>query len=489
MSIDDDDAPLTALPVLLVDDDLLVLKSTARELRASGCAQIIALSDGREVLPKLDDERIGAVLLDLSMPHMSGQQLLEKIKASHPEIPVIVMTATSDLETAVQCMRDGAVDYLVKPVEPSRLISSVINALKVRQLEDALSSVTQMALSESGGRHAAFSQIYTQSREMLRIFRYLEQVAATEHPLLIGGESGTGKELLARAVHGISGRTGPFVAVEVAAGDDDRVCDDLFGHARGAYIAAVPTRKGMIAEAANGTLFLGDVANLGDKTQARMVGLLRDGAFRPLGGDQLVRSRARVIAATSRDLDREVEAGRFRKDLYFQLRRRVDLPALRARRADLKLLATQLLERAAAAAGKKTPRIPSELFLLLGAYHFPGNVRELESMCQSAIERHESGILSLRAFREFVARNPAPDGHAAEPSGPSSIGGVLEQLEPLPTLEEVKQALEDEALKRSGGKIAIAADLLGLARATLNARLIRRRKARARPRASGNVKP
>src|SRR5262249_30235806 len=144
------------------------------------------------------------------------------------------------------------------------------------------SSMTQMALSESTGRHAVFAQIYTQSREMLRIFRYLEQAAPTEHPILIAGESGTGKELLARAVHGISNRTGPFVAVEMAAGDDDRISDDLFGHARGAYIAAVPTRKGMIAEAANGTLFLDDIANLGDKTQARMVSLLRDGAFRPL---------------------------------------------------------------------------------------------------------------------------------------------------------------------------------------------------------------
>ncbi len=134
MSAVEDDFPITTLPVLLVDDDPLVLRSTARELRASGYARVIALSDSREVLPKLEDERIGAVLLDLSMPHLSGQQLLEKIKARHPEIPVIVMTATSDLETAVQCMREGAVDYLVKPVEPSRLASSVINALKVHQL-------------------------------------------------------------------------------------------------------------------------------------------------------------------------------------------------------------------------------------------------------------------------------------------------------------------------------------------------------------------
>ncbi len=337
-----------------------------------------------------------------------------------------------------------------------------------------------MALSESTGRHVAFSEIHTQSREMLRIFRYLEQLAGTEHPILIVGESGTGKELLARAVHRVSARAGPFVAVEIAVGDDERISDDLFGHARGAYIAAVPTRKGLIAEAANGTLFLGDVGNLGDKTQARLVGLLRDGTFRPLGGDQLVRSRARVLAATSRDLDREVEAGRFRKDLYFQLRRRVDLPALRARRADLTLLATRFLEKAAAAAGKKMPRVPSELFVLLGAYHFPGNVRELESMCQSAIEHHESGILSLRTFREFITRNPPPDGPSAGRPERPSIVGVLEQLEPLPTLEEVKHALEDEALKRSGGRIGIAADLLGLARATLNARLVRRRKARGR---------
>ena len=472
-----DEIGIAKLPILLVDDEPALLRSVGITLRCEGFEKIIALDDSRQVLPQLEERAIGVVVLDLTMPGLSGQDVLRQIRQAYPEVPVIVMTGKNELETAVQCMKDGAIDYLVKPVDESRLVSSVSNALEIRRYQAEIHALRELALTESQTRHEAFSGFLTQDRQVLRIFRYLEQIAATGHPVLVCGEGGTGKELVARAVHRISGRTGPFVPVDVAGGDDERFLEDLFGHARGTLPGTEPGRKGLIAQAANGTIFLDEIGNLGQTAQVRLLRLLQDGIFRPTGGDQPVRSRARLVAATGHGLDRDVHAGRFRRDLYHQLEAyRVDLPPLRARQADLALLVTRFVERAAGESGKKVPRIPRELFTLLGAYPFPGNVRELESMCRDAVARQKSGILSLRRFKERIAQNPSVAQPAAEPSVNASIARALEPLQPLPTLKQAERALEDEAMRRAGNNQGIAASLIGMTRAALNRHLVNRGK-------------
>jgi DNA-binding NtrC family response regulator len=460
---------IAKLPILLVDDEPALLRAVGIELRGAGFERVAALDDSRKVLPLLEERAIGAVVLDLTMPHLSGQELLKRIREVHPEIPVIVMTGKSEVQTAVQCMRDGAIDYLVKPVDHDRLAASVSHALQIRRYQTEMHSLRELALTESATRHDAFSGFATQSKEVLRIFRYLEQVATLEHPVLICGETGTGKELIARAVHRISGRTGPFVPVDLAGCDDDRFSEALFGE-------ATQEVKGSVARAGDGTVFLDEIGNLGGGSQVRLLRLLQDGTFLQLGGDRPLRSRARFIVATSRDLDRDARAGRFRRDLYHKLDAyRVQVPPLRARPADLPLLVTRFVEKAAVESGKTAPRIPRELFVLLGTYSFPGNVRELESMCRDAVARHKGGILALRSFKDRIAQNPSAAQPAAESSINASIASAFEQLQQLPSHKEVGRALEEEAMRRANNNQGIAADLIGMTRAALNRHLVKRR--------------
>ncbi len=459
------------LPVLLVDDEPGLLRSTSTALRASGIASVVTCDDSRLVLPLLEQRPIGVLMLDLSMPHMSGQRLLKEVTANFPEIPVIVVTATSDLEVAIQCMQEGAVDYLLKPADRDRMVSAVQRAFEMRALKAEVCSLRDMALSESSAAHDAFSGIATRSAQMLQIFRYLELVAGTAHPVFITGESGTGKELVARAVHRISQRAGPFVPVNVAGLDDNMFADTLFGHRKGSYTGANQEREGLVRHAAQGTLFLDEIGDLSVSSQVKLLRLLQDGTYYPLGSDDCMRSEARVVVATNCDVNRDVRSGKFRKDLYFRLStHQVKLPALRARRADVPLLVGRFVEQAALDLAKPVPTVPREVLSLLMTYRFPGNIRELESMCQDAVAQHQGGMLSLHSFREAVTRS-----HYEFESESSAANTVLAEHswpEVLPTLEEAERALINEALRRADGNQGIAASILGISRQALNRRLV-----------------
>ena len=235
---------VSQLPVLLVDDEPALLRSASLLLRAAGIAPILTLDDSRLVLSRVADDTIGAVVLDLTMPHLSGQTLLEQITAHDPDLPTIVMTATHDLETAVQCMQAGAIDYLVKPVDKNRLVTSVRRALELRALRQEACSLTQRPPSDTTHQHEAFAEIVTQSPTMHALLRYIAAIARSPQPVLITGETGTGKELMARAVHRLAAPRGDFVAVNVAGLDDQVFSDTLFGHTRGPLPA--PTGPAMV---------------------------------------------------------------------------------------------------------------------------------------------------------------------------------------------------------------------------------------------------
>jgi two-component system, NtrC family, nitrogen regulation response regulator GlnG len=226
------------LPVLLVDDDPQVLHSASIVLRTSGVAPIMTVEDSRAVMPLLAEQEVEVLVLDLTMPHIAGHALLEQVAGNYPDIPIILLTATNDLETAVQCMQTGASDYLVKPVEESRLVSSVKRALEIRTLRAEVLSLKERLLTETPHQREAFAEIITQSQAMFAIFRYLEAIAPSPQPVLITGETGTGKELVAMALHRLSARPGELVAVNVAGLDDTMFSDTLFGHARGAFTGA-----------------------------------------------------------------------------------------------------------------------------------------------------------------------------------------------------------------------------------------------------------
>ena len=464
-----------ALPILLVDDEPQLLRSASVLLRSSGVKHVVTLDDSREVMPLLEDQEIGVVVLDLAMPHVTGQELLGEIAAGYPDVPVILMTATNDLDTAVQCMQGGAIDYLVKPVEKNRFVSSVTRALEIRNLREEVLSLKEHLLTEKLHQRDAFVPIVTQSKAMHAIFRYVEAIAPSRQPVLITGETGTGKELLARSVHTVSHGQGELVAVNVAGLDDTMFSDTLFGHTKGAFTGADQARSGLITQGADGTLFLDEIGDLAIPSQVKLLRLLQEGTYYPLGADNPRQSSARVIVATNVDIVERVNAGAFRKDLYYRLRaHHLHIPPLRDRQEDLPLLINHFLENAAQELGKPTPTPPAELYGLLKTYPFPGNVRELEAMIFDAVAQHQGGVLSLKTFRSiaFDRRNGPDDGPPASPA--------LENLsslfpDSLPTLKEAEQALITEAMQRADGNQGIAAGMLGLTRQALNKRLTRQK--------------
>jgi DNA-binding NtrC family response regulator len=464
---------VSQLPVLLVDDEPQILRSASILLRASGIAQVITLEDIRAVLPLLGEQDVAVVVLDLTMPYLSGQTLLEHLTTDYPDIPVIVMTATNDLETAVQCMQAGAIDYLVKPVETNRLVASVRRALEVRALRAEVLSLKERLLADAPPHREAFAEIITQSKAMHAIFRFVEAIARSPQPVLITGETGTGKELIARAIHRLAGGHGEFVAVNVAGLDDTMFSDTLFGHTKGAFTGAERPREGLIIQATEATLFLDEIGDLPAASQVKLLRLLQDGTYYPLGADRPRQSRARIVVATNYDVIERVTAGLFRKDLYYWLRaHHLQIPPLRARREDLPLLINHFLEKAAHALHKPLPTPPLALYRLLQTYTFPGNVRELEALLFDAVARHQGGLLSLQSFKVAIAEGSPVPQDGIESATLISLSTLFPDR--LPTLSEAQETLIAEALRRAEGNQGLAAGMLGLSRQALNKRLTRR---------------
>jgi len=463
--------------VLLVDDEQNALFGSSLLLRSGGIAEVLTLDDSRQVMPLLAGKEIAAMVLDLSMPYLSGSDLLSQIAQAYPEIPVIILTAASELEIAVQCMRAGAFDYLVKPVEKDRFISSVKMALEMRALRKETFSLREQLLKGRVEHAEAFSAIITANREMRAIFQYIEAIAPSSQPVLITGETGVGKELIAKAVHDVSGRSGQFVAVNVAGLDDTTFSDTLFGHVRGAYTSAEGKREGLISKASQGTLFLDEIGDLKDSLQVKLLRLLQDQTYYQLGSDTPLRSNARIVVATNQDLQEKILAGTFRKDLFYRLRcHHIHIPTLRERKDDIALLTEHYIEEVSLSLGRKKPLIPAELIPLLCSYPFPGNVRELIALIHDAVARHHgNGMISLETFHEKIR-----EGNIEAGKKPSVSSGGAESFFSLagrlPTLKEAEDFLIMEAMSRADGNQGIAAGMLGMTRQALNKRLIRKKQ-------------
>jgi DNA-binding NtrC family response regulator len=459
-----------SVDVLLVDDEAQVLHSTSIFLRSSGIASVQTVQDGRELHAVVNKLNVGVLLLDLNMPHTSGLQLLEELTEHQPDLPIVVMTATNEVDTAVACMRSGAIDYLVKPVDGNRLLGVVRRALELRALRTEVSNLRSSLLAKRPCDLGAFSEIVTNDPNMMTLFRYTEAIAPSPQPVLITGESGTGKELFAKALHGLSGRSGKLVTVNVAGLDDSLFSDTLFGHAPGAYTSAERKREGLVSAAALGTLFLDEIGDLSVASQIKLLRLLQDGTYYANGSDVVQRSKARIIVATNSHVARDTESGKFRKDLYFRLRtHQIEIPPLRSRSGDIGMLLAHFVERAANSLGKPCPLIPRKIAGILKTYQWPGNVRELEGMCFDAVARLEGNTLSIEQFR----LEGAMPGLDAVASGADQ--DFVRTLDRLPTLELAVDSLVTEALHRASGNQTMAAEMLGISRQALNKRLTRRK--------------
>ncbi|MBV5339561.1 MAG: sigma-54-dependent Fis family transcriptional regulator [Deltaproteobacteria bacterium] len=455
--------------ILLVDDEPEWLYAMSISLERAGITNILTCDDSRQALQVLADNMVGVVLLDLTMPHLSGEQLLCRIAEEYPDVTVIIVSGLNQLETAVECMRSGAFDYYVKTAGEQRIVNGVLRAVREQELQRENLEMRRRILYDRLEYPEVFSAIVTGDKGMRSIFQYVEAVAASSQPILVTGESGVGKELVVRALHKLSRRKGELVAVNVAGLDDTMVADTLFGHLKGAYTGAGEARSGMVEQAGDGTLFLDEIGDLTLASQVKLLRLLQESEYYPIGSDRPRRMRARIVVATHQDLAARQAEGQFRKDLYYRLRtHHIHIPPLRHRKGDIPLLLHHFLDDASRELGKKKPTIPKELAVLLATYDFPGNVRELKGMVYDAVSMHHGGVLSMEAFIRAIGERPST---ALPEKGTDPDGNPFSCLERLPGFTEAIDLLVGEAVRRAEGNQSIAARLLGVSQPTLSKRL------------------
>jgi DNA-binding NtrC family response regulator len=461
--------PYPSDPILVIDDEEAILLSIDTILQLAGMNNVLTCSDSRQAMAIVKQRPPSVILLDLNMPHIEGEAILEQITNQNQNIPVIIITGRIDAQTAVECMKSGAFDYIVKPVDENRLIASVKKSLQYGELRQENQTLKEQ-LREGGHHPEAFKNIITNSPKMLLLFNYIESTAKTPEPVLIRGETGTGKELIARAIHDLSDNTGEFVAINVAGLDDNVFSDTLFGHVKGAFTGADSERLGLIERAANGTLFLDEIGDLSPSSQIKLLRLLQEKEYMPLGQDTNRTSSARIVASTHVDLWDLQQKELFRQDLHYRLRtHRISLPPLRERKEDLGLLVDHFVQCATEILKKKKPRIPEELMLSLEAYNFPGNIRELQAMVFDAIAQNDNGILPLSVFRNHISR--AQQEEIKHHTGEPNQGIPVTFADPLPTIKQATRMLVEEAMHRAGNNQSTAASLLGISQQALSKRL------------------
>ena len=464
-------------PILIVDDEKQFLLSATMTLKSAGIGNTISCSDSRKVKELLEQQQFSIIVLDMMMPYVSGRELVEYIAANVPGTPVVVITAINEVETAVACMKAGAVDYIVKPADDSRLITTIRRAIELTEVRDENTKLKDYLLSGKLEHPEVFSDIITTSPLLRSIFQYIEAIAETSLPVLITGETGVGKELFSRSIHDLSRRSGNFVAVNVAGLDDTLFSDALFGHKAGAFTGAVDNRGGLVEKAAGGTLFLDEIGDLALETQVKLLRLLQEGSYYSLGSDVPKITDARIVVATNADLNAMQKSGKFRKDLFFRLKaHHINIPPLKDRKEDLVLLLDYLLNKAAVALKKKKPTAPRELLTLLKTYSFPGNVRELEGMVFDAVSQHRSGMLSMDSFKQKISDLPIGAALPAPEQAEATDSPRIDFGDPLPTLKFAEQELINLAMEKAEGNQTIAAQLLGMSRKALNNRLIREKR-------------
>jgi len=441
--------------VLIVDDDEAA-RVGMQQLVGKWGFMVETAGDGREALLKLPAFDPGIVLTDLKMPNMDGLSLLRALREGDADITTVILTAQGTVETAVEAIRQGAYDYLSKPVDLQRLR---ILLDKIVERRDTLREVK--ALRHQLRAQGAFGSMIGQSPEMRHIYRMIEQAAPTSASVFVVGESGTGKELVAQTVHKLSPRQAfPYVAINCAAIPETLLESELFGHDKGAFTGAIERRQGCFELADRGTLFLDEVAEMTAATQVKLLRVLQERTFRRLGGRQEQSVDIRVIAATNVDVAAAVQSGRLREDLYYRLNVfEIRLPPLRERKADLPLLVQAFIKEFNARNGRSIVGVDADVLAAFEEYSWPGNVRELRNVIERATIVAEAPLISLRDLPTLIDHQRAPQ--------------TRQSLAPGMTVDEAERVLILMTLEHTKGNKTHAAEMLDISLKTLHNKLDR----------------
>lgn len=456
--------------VLLVDDDASFLEELRRTLLTQGISNITTLQDSSKVFQELSNGSHSILILDWVMPGLSGADLLPEIVRQYPYLPVIILTGVSDLENVVNCIKQGAYDYIIKSRDDNRLVSVIQKAFKSEELASQNKRLTGYLQGQPLEEPEHFNDIITCSDRMQALFKIIESMRHSRQPVLITGETGVGKELIAQAIHRSSGLKGPMITVNVAGLDDSRFADTLFGHKKGAFTGATDSREGLIEKAKDGTLFLDEIGELSIQSQVQLLRLIQQNEYYRVGSDVLQKNNARIIAASNAHFETLFETGAFRQDLYYRISAHsLHVPPLRERREDILPLAEYYAARTATELKKMTPKFSREVRQALRSYDFHGNVRELINRINNAVTHNSTGTLLLKDF----------------PGLPASCGKLNNMMRRIgsnqfvlhsifsefPTFDEIELLLVEEAMEETQGNRSAAAELLGISRPTLQKKL------------------
>jgi DNA-binding NtrC family response regulator len=446
--------------VLVVDDDAISCQLLGEVLQQDGLP-VLSATDPYDALERVRREPVDLAILDMRMPQMNGFELMRRLREYAPELPVIIMTAFGSIDTAVEAISSGAVDYVSKPMNVEEIRAAVRRVLE-RQRE------ARAPLSGGGEEPAG---MVGRTPAMVEVYKTIARAAPGLSTVLILGESGTGKELVARAIHRHSPRRDrQFVAVDCTALTETLLESELFGHVKGSFTGAVHDVPGLFAEADGGTIFLDEIGEITPPLQAKLLRVLQEHEVRPVGGSQWRAVDVRVVAATNRDLAGAVNDGQFREDLYYRLKVvTIQLPPLRERREDIPLLVDHLVRRAGVQCGRPVSAVSDAALAALRIYDWPGNVRELSHVLERSVALAHDAVIGIDDLPPELRGAPAT-------STPGDLIGDS------PTLEELKKRYIRRVLERSGGNISRAAAILGLERRSLYRMLQRYRIA---PRGGG----
>ncbi len=445
--------------ILIVDDERDMREFLEIMLRKEGY-DARAMESGSAALDYCRNNHADLVITDLKMPSMNGVEFTRALKEIDPSMLVIMVTAYASVETAIDAMKAGAYDYFTKPFNVEEVKLNIRKALEHKSLQTENRLLKQDLKARFG-----YSNLIGASPRMIELYGLIRSIARTKTNVFVTGESGTGKELVARAIHFESDRKdAPFVAINCGAIPENLLESELFGHMKGAFTGAVSNRAGLAEEADGGTLFLDEITELPLHLQVKLLRFIQERSFRRVGASSDVSVDIRLIAASNRELEEEVEAGRFREDLFYRLNViRITLPPLRERKEDIPLLARHFMEKYNAELGKDLKRISEDALSLLIEYQYSGNVRELENIIERAVTLEASDTIHAGSLPHYVAERARKAEGAAMPAGGGEGVKVPPQGVDLEkTVEEFEKAIIIDALKKTNGVKKKAAELLGL---------------------------